>query len=74
MSNGKRKGENNGKCGNQYLAWADVEAVNFARRLDGQCRQFFDRKPRQVNRIVATKALASKLGKASWHLMSEEVD
>jgi transposase len=70
MSNGKKKGENNGKCGNKYLAWAFVEAAQFARRHDPACRKFHDRKSAQVNGIVATKALACKLAKAAWHMMS----
>jgi len=65
MSNGKKKGENNGKCGNKYLAWAFVEAAQFARRHDDRCRKFHDRKSAQVNQIVATKALACKLAKAA---------
>jgi transposase len=72
MSNGKKKGENNGKCGNKYLAWAYVEAANFAKRYDLQCRQFHDRKSARANKIVATKALACKLAKAAWHMMSEQ--
>ena len=44
MSNGKKKGENNRKCGNRYLAWAFVEAANFAKRHDDHCRRWFDRK------------------------------
>src|SRR5262249_16799893 len=32
-SNNKKKGTNNSKCGNKYLAWAFVEAANFARRF-----------------------------------------
>jgi transposase len=71
VSNGKKKGENNGKCGNKYLAWAFVEAANFARRHDDACRKFHDRKKAQVNGIVATKALACKLAKAAWHMMSK---
>ena len=70
MSNGKKKGENNSKCGNKYLAWAFVEAANFAQRHDPACRKFYDRKKAQVNGIVATKALACKLAKAAWHMMS----
>jgi transposase len=70
MSNGKKKGENNGKCGNKYLAWAFVEAANFAKRSDPACRKFHDRKTGQANSIVATKALACKLAKAAWHMMS----
>jgi transposase len=34
LSNGREKGQNNQKCGNKYLAWAFVEAANFARRYD----------------------------------------
>ncbi len=73
MSNGKKKGENNGKCGNKYLAWAFVEAANFAQRHDPACRKFYDRKKAQVNGIVATKALACKLAKAAWHMMRGNV-
>lgn len=71
LSNGKKKGENNGKCGNKYLAWAFVEAANFAKRFDDQCRKFYDRKAAQVNSTLATKALACKLAKAAWHMMSQ---
>ena len=74
MSNGKKKGENNGKCGNKYLAWAFVEAANFAQRHDTDCRKFYDRKKAQVNGIVATKALACKLAKAAWHMMSQNTE
>jgi transposase len=70
LSNGKKKGKNNEKCGNKYLAWAFVEAAHFARRYDGPCRKFFDRKAAQTNTIVATKSLACKLSKAAWHMMS----
>jgi transposase len=70
LSNGKKKGENNGKCGNKYLAWAFVEAANFAQRHDALCRKFYDRKKAQVNGTLATKALACKLAKAAWHMMS----
>ena len=73
-SNGKSKGENNRKCGNKYLAWAFVEAANFARRHDEPSRQWYDRKAAKTNKIIATKALACKLAKAAWHLMAEDVD
>jgi transposase len=69
-SNGKKKGENNRKCGNTYLAWAFVEAAHFACRYDDQCRRFYDRKKQQTNPIIATKALACKLAKAAWHVMA----
>jgi transposase len=73
-SNKKKKGENNAKCGNRYLAWAFVEAANFARRSDPQCRAWFDRKAAKTSNIIATKALACKLAKAAWFLMTEQTD
>jgi transposase len=74
ISNEKKKGENNAKCGNKYLAWAFVEAANFARRYDEQCRKWYDRKAAKTNQIIATKALACKLAKAAWHVMTADVD
>jgi len=71
LSNGKKKGDNNQKCGNKYLAWAFVEAANFAKRHDEQCRKWFDRKAAKTGTVVATKALACKLAKAAWHVISE---
>ena len=74
MSNQKKKGANNSKCGNKYLAWAFVEAANFARRYDEQCRKWFDRKATKTSNLIATKALACKLAKAAWHTMAEGTD
>jgi transposase len=74
VSNQKKKGENNAKCGNKYLAWAFVEAANFARRYDEQCRQWYDRKAAKTSKVIATKALACKLAKAAWHVMTAGVD
>lgn len=69
-SNGKRKGENNRKCGNKYLAWAFVEAAHYAVRFDAAAKAFYERKKAQTNTMVATKALACKLAKAAWHVMA----
>jgi transposase len=74
ISNSKKKGENNSKCGNKYLAWAWVEAANFARRYDEQCRKWYDRKAAKTSKVIATKALACKLAKAAWHVMSQGTD
>jgi len=68
-SNGKKKGENNAKCGNKYLAWALIEVANFAQRYDAQAQAFYQRKKAQTNTMVATKALACKMAKAAWHVM-----
>lgn len=74
LSNGKQKGENNVKCGNEYLSWAFVEAANFAKRFDQNSRRWFDRKKAKTNTVVATKALACKLAKAAWHVMAHNTD
>jgi transposase len=71
-SNGKKKGENNTKCGNKYLAWAFVEAANFAQRYDSQAQAFYERKKSKTNTMVATKALGCKLAKAAWHVMTKK--
>lgn len=73
-SNDKQKGDNNSKCGNKYLSWAFVEAAQFARRYDAQCRQWFERKAAKTCPVLAVKALACKLAKAAWHLMAEGTD
>ena len=73
-SNEKKKGANNSKCGDRYLAWAFVEAANFAKRYDEQCRKWYDRKAAKTTKVIATKALACKLAKAAWYLMSQQTN
>jgi len=74
LSNGKTKSDNNQKCGNKYLSWAFVEAANFSKRYDENCRRWFDRKKAKTSTVIATKALACKLAKAAWHVMAHQVD
>ena len=74
ISNGKKKADNNQKCGNKYLAWAFVEGANFAKRYDELCRQWYDRKAGKTSTVIATKALACKLSKVAWYLMAENSD
>ena len=71
-SNGKRKGEGNTRNGNKYLAWAFVEAANFALRCCPQARSFYDRKKGRSNRILALKALAHKLARACYHMLQDQ--
>lgn len=73
QSNHKKKGENNRKCGNKYLAWAFVEAAHFACRHDERSQRFYDRKKQKANPVIATKSLACKLAKAAWHVMAADV-
>ena len=70
-SNDKKKGEGNAKNGNKYLAWAFVEAANFARRHCPPAKSFYERKKRKANAILATKALAHKLARACYHMLRE---
>lgn len=72
-SNGKKKGVNNRKNGNRHLARAFVEAAYFAARFYDKPRLFMERKTRQVNRALATKALAHKLAKACYYIMRDQV-
>ena len=73
ISNGKKKAENNSKNGNRYLAWAFVEAANFAVRAYPEAKRYYDRKAAKTNRIVATKAIAHKLARASFHVLRDRV-
>jgi len=72
-SNGKKKGENNKKNGNRYLAWAYVEAAYHAARSNPQAQRFHQRKMSKSNRSLATKALANKLTKATYYMMRDQV-
>jgi len=69
LSNGRKKGENNTKNGNRYLAWAYVEAAHFAMRYMPKAQKFYQKKMAKSNGAVATKALANKLARASYFVM-----
>lgn len=69
-SNDKKKGHGNKRNGNQYLAWAFIEAANMARRWCAEAKRFHERKCAQTNAIVATKALAHKLARACYHMLN----
>ena len=73
LSNGKKKGKGNTKNGNKYLAWAFVEAANFAIRFNDQAKRFYQRKMAKRNRVVAIKAVAHKLARASYYVMRDQV-
>lgn len=69
LSNGKKKGEGNTKNGNRYLAWAYVEAANFAVRYCEPAKKFYQKKKAKRNGIVAIKAVAHKLARACYHML-----
>ena len=69
LSNGKKKGAHNRKNGNRYLAWAFVEAANFAVRFCEPARRFYQKKKAKRNSTVAIKAVAHKLARACYHML-----
>jgi transposase len=73
LSNGKRKGQGNTKNGNKYLAWAFVEAANFAVRYNAQIKRFYQRKRTKTNGVVAIKAVAHKLARACYYILRDQV-
>jgi transposase len=73
ISNGKKKGKGNTKNGNRYLAWAFIEAANFAVIHYERARRFFQRKKSKTNGIVAIKAVAHKLARACYHVLKDGV-
>ena len=75
ISNGKRKGTGNVKNGNPYLAWAYMEAAQFAMRFQPEAQRFYQRKlaKSRHNTVLARKAVAHKLARACYYLMRDLV-
>ena len=73
ISNGKKKGKGNAKNGNKYLAWAFIEAANFAIRYNPSARKFYQRKSAKRKAVVARKALANKLTRSCYFIMRDGV-
>jgi transposase len=74
LSNAKKKGEGNRKNGNKYLAWAYIEAAEYARRYNERVRRFFDRKKAKTMGVIARKAIAHKLARACFYVLRDHVD
>src|SRR5688572_3360564 len=73
LSNQRKKGENNTKNGNAYLAWAFFEAAHFAIQFLPAAKRFYDKKAAQRNPILAMKALSHKIARACYYLMRDQV-
>ena len=73
LSNGKKKGINNKRNGNKYLAWAFVEAANFAIRFNPKVNRYYQRKKAKTKGVVAIKAVAHKLARAVYHVLKDGV-
>jgi transposase len=74
LSNGKRKGRGNTKSGNKYLAWAYLEAANFAVRYNPTIKRYYQRKKARTNALVAIKTVAHKLARACFYMLREGTD
>jgi len=74
LSNAKRKGRGNTKSGNKYLAWAYLEAANFAVRYNPTIKRYYQRKRAKTNAVVAIKTVAHKLARACYHMLREGSD
>jgi transposase len=75
ISNGKRKGTGNVKNGHPYLAWAYMEAAQFALRFQPAAQRLYQRKLAQSrnNTVLARKAVAHKLSRACYYIMRDLV-
>src|SRR5919109_3419277 len=73
ISNGKRKGQGNGKNGNPYLDWASMEAAQFAIRCSPTVQRFYQRKQAKSHLMIARKAVAHKLARACYYMMRDLV-
>jgi transposase len=74
LSNGKRKGRGNTKSGNKYLAWAYLEAANFAVRYNPKIKRYYQRKRAKTNGVVAIKTVAHKLARACDYMLRDGTD
>lgn len=74
FSNGKQKGRGNAKCGNRYLAWAYIEAANYAIRFSEPIQRWYERRRAKKHRLVALKAVGHKLARACYHMLREGTD
>lgn len=72
VSNAKKKGENNRKNGNTYLGWAFLEASNAAIRHYPEVKRYYQRKLPKTMRVVALKAVANKLARATYFVLRDK--
>ncbi|MFT5608558.1 MAG: transposase, partial [Parvicella sp.] len=62
------------KNGNKYLAWAFVEAANFAIRYNDTVKRYYQRKLAKTNVIVARKTVAHKPSRACFYVLRDQVE
>lgn len=72
ISNNKRKGRGNAKNGNKYLAWAFMEAAHYAAIWSPPIKRYYQRKQARSHTLVAKKAVANKLARACYYMLSRQ--
>ena len=72
FSNGQKKGTNNDKNGNGYLAWAMMEAASGAIRHYQPINSYYQRQANKKSRQVAWKIVARKLSQAIYLMLKNE--
>ena len=70
LSNGKKKGTGNRKNGNQYLEYAFMEAAHHAAIWQPKIKRYYQRKSSKTHKMVAKKAVANKLAKACYYMLT----
>jgi transposase len=71
ISHGKRKGQGNVKNGHPYLAWASMEAAQFAIRFSPTVPRLYQRQQAKSHRLVARKAVAHTLARACDYILRD---
>ena len=73
LSNQKKKGRGNAKCGNKYLSWAYSEAAHFLIRFEPRVKRYYERKKQRTNGRIAIRATAHKIARAFYYVLKEQV-
>jgi transposase len=73
-SNGKKKSNTNAKNGNKYLAWAFIEAANFAIRYNDTVKRYYQKKLAKTKVVIARKTVAHKLARACFYMLRDQVE
>jgi transposase len=58
----------------KYLAWAFVEAANFAIRYNETVKKYYQRKLAKTHMMVAKKTAAQKLARACFYGLRDNAD
>ena len=72
ISNNKKKGKGNVKSGNRYLSWAFHEAAHHGLIWSQPMKEFYLKKKRKTNGIIAIKAVSHKLARACYYMLKNE--